>query len=220
MNKITAIIEQLKSKTPFALARFNDGEVIAMAQPGATVARGDQYAYEDLSIALYRALTHKQDNYWVGLPCSVCWPQYSEAVKRVLTEDYDYYTSAVVLTNRNWKTAIEEIPPLLKDRHVTWIAGKGQNTKELTFKVHTQWEVPVQNAWRDYERMNSLLGLIPMNEVVMLSCGPMSRVLSQEWFALRPDLTIIDAGSTWDPFTRDVWHRCHKGNLPPCSECN
>ena len=41
------------------------------------------------------------------------------------------------------------------------------------------------------------------------------------------DLTIIDIGSTFDPFTRDVWHNCHKGweetgfnQTAPCKECN
>ena len=56
--------------------------------------------------------------------------------------------------------------------------------------------------------------------VVMITCGPMSRVLAKDWFSERPDLTVLDIGSTWDPYTRDVWHSCHNGTLPPCKGCN
>ena len=35
--------------------------------------------------------------------------------------------------------------------------------------------------------------------IVLVTCGPMARVLVKEWYEKRPDLTIIDIGSTFRP---------------------
>ena len=48
--------QNLEEKTPFAFARFNDGEMMAVDNVGCTVARGDQVGNEPLSNALHEAL--------------------------------------------------------------------------------------------------------------------------------------------------------------------
>ena len=60
-----------------------------------------------------------------------------------------------------------------------------------------------------------------------VSLGPTARILVKDWFEKYPDITFIDVGSNFDPFTRKVYHNCHKGweetgfNIgKPCSECN
>ena len=90
----------IKDKTPFAYARFNDGEMMAIDQIGAIVARGDQYVDESLSAALTEAIKYKQDNYYIGIPCSKCYPRYNKLANELIG-DYKFKTSAVVTTNRN-----------------------------------------------------------------------------------------------------------------------
>jgi hypothetical protein len=55
---------------------------------------------------------------------------------------------------------------------------------------------------------------------VILSCGPLATWGACQIFCARPDLTVIDQGSTWDPETRDVEFECHKGTLKHCPVCN
>ena len=64
-------------------------------------------------------------------------------------------------------------------------------------------------------------------DIIMISSGPTARVLSKEFFEIDPTRTYIDIGSTFDPFTRNVWHNCHKGWLETgfnktkrCIKCN
>lgn len=220
MEQIEQLLDNLKNEVPFALSRFNDGEMLGLISPGSTVARGDQYVDITLSTALAEALTYEQKNYWVGLPCSVCFPQYSRVAKNLVRSEYQYQTHAVVLTNRNWKRSIEEIPKLLENRTVYWVSGNDQDISKLSFVISEHYKVPTVNAWKDYSLAKGFLSEFEQNSIVIVSCGPMSRVLVKEWFSERPDLTVLDAGSTWDPFTRNVWHNCHKGTLAPCSECN
>jgi hypothetical protein len=201
MHHIDTLLSNLKHNIPFALARFNDGEMMGITNPGCVVARGDQVVNSEL-------------------PCSVCFPEYSDIADNLIDLNYEYLTHAVVLTNRNWEQVVAEVPELIKDKTVYWVSGHDQDISKLTFTITEQHIVPAVNAWRVYPSMKDLLSKFEENSIVMISCGPMSRVLTKDWFSLRPDLTVLDIGSTWDPFTRDVWHNCHKGILAPCPECN
>ena len=220
MHHIDTLLTNLEQNVPFALARFNDGEMMGIISPGSVVARGDQIVNVELSQMLDNALQYQQENYWVGLPCSTCFPEYSDVAKRLVDTNYEYLTHAVVFTNRNWKRVIEEIPELMKDRTVYWISGHDQDISKLPFSIEKQHVVPVKDAWRVYPSMKALHNEFEQGATVMLTCGPMSRVLTKDWFSERPDLTVLDVGSTWDPYTRDVWHRCHNGTLPACPGCN
>ena len=65
-------LENIRTKTPFGYARFNDGEMMAIDQIGSVVARGDQIVDESLHNALNEAITYKQERYYIGIPCSLC----------------------------------------------------------------------------------------------------------------------------------------------------
>jgi hypothetical protein len=220
MNKYNILLDKLKNKENFALSRFNDGEVIGMARPGSVVARGDQLVNPTLSKALIDAIKHEQEDYWVGLPCSLCWPEHFSYASNLVRKDYEYKTCAVVLTNRNWRNFIEEFPKTIQGRKVVWVSGEDQTFDSLSFKVDKSIFVKSKDGWSSYEDIKDSYKELAPNSIVILSCGPLSRVLAKEWFEKRQDLTILDVGSVWDPFTRDVWHNCHTGNLSPCKECN
>ena len=227
MQKYNTLIEKLETKTPFALGRFNDGEMLGIWQAGQVVARGDQMVSMELRDKLTDALKHNQNDYWVGLPCSKCFPQHSNLAKTLVDPRYPFQTHAVVFTNRHWKNFIEVFPTLINDRKVYWVGGEDQTMEWLPFDVTTQYLVPKQDAWSSYSEAKEFIKDFDEGSIVLITCGPMSRVLTKEWYEKRPDLTIIDIGSTFDPFTRNVWHNCHKGweetgfNLTaPCEECN
>jgi len=222
--------QNLKNNIPFAFARFNDGEMMGIANVGSIVARGDQYVDTSLSEALKDAIQHRQENYYVGIPCSQCYPQYNKLAKE-LVGDYEHVTSAVVTTNRNWKKFIDVFPKLVAGKRVLWISGNDQDTdklKEIGIEVAKKGHLPGKNSWRFYDHvLKTFPATFQPGDVVCISLGPTARVLVKEWYKQMPDITFIDVGSNFDPFTRGVYHNCHKGwketgfNIgKKCQECN
>lgn len=226
--KYDQLITNLKDKEPFTLVRYNDGEMMAITNPGCTVARGDQIVpislTSNLAVGLVKANT--LENYIVGLPCSVCYPQHRKVADSLLG-DGSLTTRATIFTNRNWKRAVRDIEETLNadTREVYWIGGEDQDTTKLPFSI-TRLHCLSKNTWSQFPDLLPQYINFPEDAVIFLSCGPTARVLAYYWSTLRPDLTIIDIGSTFDPMTRGVEHNCHKfdakGNnlAKPCSECN
>tara|TARA_R100000008_G_scaffold84529_1_gene72157 strand:- start:3544 stop:4248 length:705 start_codon:yes stop_codon:yes gene_type:complete len=220
----------LKNNIPFGFARFNDGEMMGVDRVGSMVARGDQYVDVSLSNALKEALCHKQENYYIGIPCSLCYPYYNK-LSRDLIGDYELITRAVVTTNRNWQKFIEDFPVAMSDRTLHWVGGKDQDTeplKEMGLNIGRIARIPNKNSWSFYDKIEQQMPEhFQPGDVVGISLGPTARVLVRHWFEKYPEVTFIDMGSNFDPFTRNVWHNCHKGwketgfNLTKrCEECN
>jgi hypothetical protein len=222
MNKITNILENLSTNTPFAINRFNDGELIGINRPGSVVARGAQAVNQELSSKLKEALQHQQKNYWIGIPCSVCFPDLHKLSLSLIDIMYPFLTHAVVLTNRNLKLFTEEFPKRVKGRSLIWVSGEDQDIKGLEkigITIFNHIKVPTMNAWSAYDQVKNFDEFQP-EDIVMCSCGPLSRILVREWFEKFPDITFIDIGSTFDPYTRNNKLRVHLGTLPACKECN
>jgi len=222
MDKINLILDNISNNISQALARFNDGELIGIQQIGATVARGAQTVDHTLSSKLKEAIQYKQINYWVGLPCSVCYPQHSRLAQTLIDRSYPHLTHAVVITNRNLKLVTEELPKRLNNKTIKWVSGEDQNIKGLEkvgINISEHLKVPTINAWKSYDSIKSYTNFQP-GEVILCSCGPLSRVLVREWFEKYPSTTFLDIGCLFDPYTRDKWMRVHLGTLPECKECN
>lgn len=230
INDMDWFLDNLKNKVPFAFARFNDGEMMAIDRIGSVVARGDQVVDRSLSEALREAIKYKQENYYVGIPCSMCYPRLNNLANELVGE-YEFLTSAVVTTNRNWKKFIDNFPKTIEDRNLIWIGGNDQDNeslKEIGLRVKKMAKIPRTNSWSYFNTINQMIPqYFEDGDVVGISLGPTARVLVRKWFEEYPNITFIDMGSNLDPFTRNVWHNCHKGwketgfNLTkPCPECN
>jgi len=223
-------IENLQNNIPFGYARFNDGEMMAIDQIGSVVARGDQVVDESLHNALNEAIIYKQERYYIGIPCSLCYPHLASLAREVVG-DYDYLTSAVATTNRNWQHFITSFPVAMDERRLIWIGGNDQNAhaiRAMGIDVAKTALVPRVNSWEYYEKIRQTVPqYFQPGDVVGISLGPTARVLVRQWFEEYPDLTFIDMGSNLDPITRNVRHNCHRGweetgfNLTKrCAECN
>lgn len=224
MHRITEIFKNLEDGVPQALARFNDGEMRGIVRVGDTVARGCQKVNEHLSEKLKEAICHKQKNYWIGLPCEKCFPRWAKHASKFIDPEYEFLTKAVVNTNRNLWLMWNEFPKLLKGKMVYWVSGNDQRFDVLREKIGIlvcqKASLPTKNAWREYDLVRDDYRTFVKGGIVILSCGPMAEVLVKEWFGKRPDVTFLDLGSTFDPYTRNVLHNCHKGTLKKCLICN
>lgn len=224
MHRIGEILKNLEDGVPQALARFNDGEMRGIVRVGDTVARGCQRVGEHLSDKLKEALSHRQERYWIGLPCEKCFPRWAKHAKNYIDPDYKYLTKAVVNTNRNLDLVWESLPKLFKGKIIYWISGKDQDFNKLRTStgvvVYQKESLPLKNAWSMYDEIRDDYRVFAKGGIVVLSCGPMAEVLVKEWYERRPDVTFLDLGSTFDPFTRNVWHSCHLKKLKHCPVCN
>ena len=212
----------LEENIPFSLARFNDGEMMGVKATGSVVARGDQVVNDSLRNKLIEAIQHRQENYWIGKPCSTCFPKHYD-LYRTYVPEYNYETYAVQFCNNgNWDKVINKLQNIFQERSVYWVSGHDQDIKKLGFYSSIKKHImhSNRNGWIDYERVRKLSPIFEDGCVVIISSGPMSRVLAYEWFKENPNCTFLDVGSLFDPFTRNVWHNCHKGKLNFCKECN
>ena len=228
-NQVGIILDMLNINVSFGFARFNDGEMMGIDHVGAKVARGDQIVNESLHLALKEAIQYQQENYFVGMPCSSCFPKYSKLAQKLVKQPKSYQLNAVAMTNRNWVKFVVDFPKVVGDKSIIWISGDDQNldflTKTMGLNIEKHFLFPRKNSWKDYNQVRDLN--ITTGDIIIISLGPAARVYVREMFEKYPDKTFIDIGSTFDPFTRNVWHNCHKGwlekgfnNTKSCKICN
>jgi hypothetical protein len=228
-NQYKFVIDNLKNNIPFAYVRFNDGEMMGIDKIGSVVARGDQFVDETLHDKLKESISYKSNNYFIGIPCSKCFPYYHSLAKNIIG-DYDKIISAVALTNRNWLKFIQESIGILSDKRVHYISGDDQTIDNLVdifkFNIINHIKVNSRNSWANYDELKKYIVNINDGDVVLISLGPTARVLCYDFFKQNNKATFIDVGSIYDPYTRNVRHNCHKGwengfNLTSrCEICN
>ena len=224
MHKLGLLLQLTSSKIPWALARFNDGEIRAMTNTAGKVARGDQKLSADLMSSMRWAIAQRQENLFMGLPCSKCYPAMRiVALTKTVDLPPSVTTAATVLTNRNLKAFKEGMAKILNDqkRPVHWFAGEDQDVSKLPFHVETRINLPLQDAYgKSHDLLSDQSYYKGGGDVTFLSCGPLATIIAVDLFKRFPFATFIDVGSVWDPETRGVRHRCHTGRLPACAECN
>jgi hypothetical protein len=223
------IIKNISNNTPFAFSRFNDGEIMGIERPNSIVSRGAQVVDNSLHELLKKSITHKQKNYYIGIPCSKCYPKYYNIANDLIGE-YEYKVRAVCNINRNYAKFISELKKVLKNKQIIWIGGDDQNIKNITdvldIKIKQGFLFSSKNVWDERELIKKSLNVVGEGDIVMFSLGPTGRILSQEMFYEKQNSTFIDVGSLLDPITRNVWHSYYLGwekgfnKTKKCKICN
>lgn len=229
MQKYKEIMKLFEEQEPFSFVRFNEGEMEGVQGVGKVVARGDQKVDNTLHQALIDALEYREDNYWIGGVCSVCFPEQYVTYREYLPEgSYEYETHAVVfINNKHWKRFLYDFGKYHAGRDIYWISGEDQNIELLQDypdlnqpNIVEHIKVPTQNAWKERDKVFDRLQTFEKGSIVIMSCGPLSRIIGHKGWEINKEVTWFDSGAIFDPFTRDVWHRCHTGVLKYCPECN
>lgn len=219
MKRYNELMKVILSGDPFAFARFNDGEMMGIAKVFSTVARGCQVVDPLLQKKLLEALHYEADNYWKGFPCPTCYNvHYNNFFWR--TQNYKHLVYAVILVNNgHWKKFMEDIKKI-GDRPVHWVSGVDQDAEKTGLNIISQVFVPIKNAFDAYFKVKDYYRKVKPGELVVLSCGPLSRVLAKEWYEQNPEGSYLDAGSAFDPITKNKWLNCHKNTGKYCKDCN
>ena len=221
MNRYDKLIKIILSGDPFAFARFNDGEMLAIDGLRTVVARGGQEVNPMLSSKLKEALEYCAEGYWKGVPCPTCYPEHSSRFFELVSRlDVDRLVYAVTLVNNgHWVKFMDDIKKI-GDRPVRWVSGIDQRAEKTGLNIIDHVVVPMKNAFDAYFHVKDYYKEVNPGDLVILSCGPMSRVLCKEWYYMNPDGSYLDAGSAFDPITRNVWLNCHKETVHYCKDCN
>jgi len=230
IKKYDWFFENLQNKVNFCYVRFNDGEMMGIERLGAVAARGDQIVNSSLKAALTDAIKHRQSNYYVGIPCSICYPHLNRLAKEIVG-DYKLTTSAVLLTNRNWKYFYDNFSKSMTSRKMLWVGGKDQDPEKLKdYGLNIEKTIRVHNkdSWSFYEDLKNVIPKYVKDDyVVGISLGPTARVLCRRLFEEFPNVTFLDMGSLLDPVTKGKYFDAHKGweqtgfnYVRRCKECN
>lgn len=212
-------LNNLENNIPFAFSRFNDGEMGGLMYDNFIASRGAQKVSPELRSKLKNSITFKKDNYWVGIPCPECFPEMNKLADD-LVGDYPYKTLAVDLINKNYPRFIKEVYPLLQTKKIYWVGGDDQDLSNIQLDIVKQYKLNTVNAFKNYDVIKDEYLNFEDGSIVILSLGPLERILAQEWFEKKDTLTYLGFGSMLDPWTRGVQHSYHKGTLKPCKICN
>jgi hypothetical protein len=205
--KLEHFVDKLNRKESFALNRFNDGEMGVILGTHSVVSRGDQKSSILLKLKLLEAITYRCDDYYIGLPDKKFEEAFNNA--EMIIGDYDNLTSSVVLHDDNWTDALRGIVNNAdKFNNIIWVGSEKHEVDKLPFKVNRHIKTKHQNSFDDYYSIRK--ERIDPGSLVLVSCGPLGRVLVKEWFDRDDSLTIIEAGSIFDPITQGVWRSYQK----------
>jgi len=201
MQDMLAMLKLIRSRTPWALARFGDADAVALEQLG-PLPKVNVHDPEDvdkpLQEALTKALSHTQENYWVGTCCPKCRPRQSRQLRK-LARTKNLTTSNITqsLTRLDFIKAFKESYPC-----VWWVAGDNHDAAGVPIPA-THIMVPATCAWSFYEGVRTFETRLEPGDVVFLSAGRLANVLVAEWFAKHPDCTFINIGTMFDNTTRN-----------------
>lgn len=229
--QVQIFLDLITRGEPFAFTRFDSGAMSGITKVGKVVAHGDQVVDLSLHTRLIEAISHTQKNYFIGVPCADCAPEFFNLARQYVQQPMRYALSATALSNRNWPKAITGLSDSCKGRRCAWISGDDQQLSQvqdvLGISIASHLTFPRKNSWGSYEEITRQYETLPDEiDMVFVSLGPTASIFIQEMFERNPQRTFIDIGSTFDPFTRNVWHDAHlewqhgRNRLAPCRTCN
>jgi hypothetical protein len=195
---------------PFLVVKFNDGEWNAMVGKSGTNCDNHTYSI-DLKVDLLEAYKNlKEVAYISDYIVNFCaFPTHAELANKI-GYPQKHFINFALLHDLPYAGQVESLTPELYDffealrvdtRHKIFVGPKRIASGVNEFlDVDLFLAVPLLNAYdKVHETLELLLEHSKEDSVVMMSCGFMSCILSHYLHTSRPDVTIIDLGSSIDP---------------------
>ncbi len=216
----------LESKTPFHFSHQNDGEISLMTHPKTTIAsRGNQPGDQTISEAIRKSLYFRAENFYVGIPCSNCYPSMHENALKVTGTNQPHVMLANTLINSNYQNTLQLLKKIMPERNVVLVTSVNSDVDAFSDYFNVKpvivIEVPNVNAWSVYNDLkDKWKDCVSNGDLVLFCCGPLGRVLSADWFRKNETITSLELGSLFDPITQKQMYLYHQKILHPCSVCN
>lgn len=230
------VLENILNGEPFSFARFNDGEMSAIAlgrrfeadeeEPGHTyaVARGEQRPTKQLAADLQKCLASFSPQLVIGLCCPHCYPAHYEEGER-LRDCRTPVVNANILQNGTWRVTCATLRLALQrepNRPFLWIGGGHQSVSGVAAALGRTprfLAVPQTDAHTDVDLILDALMDCEEGTLVGLSCGPTSRIIAVRSALMNLEITALDLGSLLDPWSIGVRRGYHMYYGKVCDVC-
>tara|TARA_B110000261_G_scaffold164007_1_gene211752 strand:+ start:1132 stop:1791 length:660 start_codon:yes stop_codon:yes gene_type:complete len=181
----------------------------------------EQNASSELSNKLKKSLIHTQKNYFPGVSCSICYPvlrKYAILMRnqKLIWNALSFHHTKIVYFN--------DVLQSLEGKRIHWIINERHDLSRLknccNINTDSTIQVPSVNAFDKYKEVFDHHTQFEKGSIVILLCGCLGRVLAQEWFYLKSDVTFLCLGSYFDSIILQKPH-CydHIDNHKHCDEC-
>ena len=92
--------------------------------------------------------------------------------------------------------------------------------KKYELDIENKIVVPPKNAFSVYETIKHEIDNIKENSIVLLLCGPLGRILAQEWFDKKDNVTYLCIGSYFDSILENRTYLYDTENHNYCFSCS
>lgn len=190
------IINKIENGQHFSFSRYGDGELSCMFGKKGHNCDGHEY-FEDLGLRLNEAFLDPRGV--IGMQ-RLGYEMYKDQLGPNIWADADVFHKA------SMRGELKELFDLLIWLNVI-IVGPHHLRKLEIYKHFI--EVPLRNAWKDYDNIREQVKRnIDPGDIVLYCCGMMSEVLI--WDMYSDDITQIDIGSALDPYVGVRSRNYHK----------
>ncbi len=187
------IVDNLKSRTPFAFSRWGDGEINAVLGKKGSNCDGHEY-FVNMGLKL-RAILYNDQPYMMAVG------PLAAKIHHAVLPDIDWHNAAA-LADASIKDGMKDFFEVLRMRQrKDQVVTVGHEALVMLNFSHI-W-TPPEDAWLSYP--DTLTGIRDYchrtkDAVVLLCCGMMSGVMLHELY--KEGVTVIDAGSVLDPYVK------------------
>ena len=193
------ILENIKSKTPFSLSRYGDGEWSAIFEKGGSNCDQHQY-FPDMGKELKRIVLSEPE-YIAGIQ-PLTMSHYREQVVNFAGElDIDWVNSDV-LHDANITENLKRFFDAIKGQHVIMVAPERLRKIHDKIQFEDFIEVPLKDCWLEKESIEKkLFEMLPQKEYcIILFCASMATnvMIDDMYKYYGKQHTFIDAGSIFD----------------------
>lgn len=198
----------LKSDKKFSIARYGDGEMIAMR--GETISsgygewntNGEDPRYSIAREYLETSFKFKDPGYYVGIVCPCCQGMDNfNKMKQESGQEDSQLTYANIFVNSNYEFFVQNFIPLFTNKQVVLVANKTSQVQNLPFSGGF---IPVEyDAWvKNLDLVDILERSNTTDKLYLFACGPLGKILAQRLWAVNKNNTYLDIGSTLHPWLR------------------
>ena len=205
-EEIVKFYEKLKNGENFSIARYGDGEMIAMR--GETISsgygewntNGTDPRYSIARDYLATSFKFKDPGYYVGIVCPCCQGMDNfNKMKSESGQEDSQLTYANIFVNSNYGFFVQNFIPLFREKRVILVANKNSKVQNLPFGgefIGVEYDAWVKNI----DLVEQLEKANIQNTLFLFACGPLGKILAQRLWANNKNNTYLDIGSTLHPW--------------------
>lgn len=193
-DEFDKLFNLVKSKTPFAFARFSDGEVTVLKNKRLVLAekyfiQEDVYGTNPVGAPipymeeerkefnptehtfyhhkLVEAYQYRKKNYFKGIPGTNEWGSqaFDYCINLYGEDDHEHLTFANVLINGNYSRFIDEMVPLFKNKNIVLVCNANATLNGLPFEVKQAFGIGSNCMVNDYPLVDVIKDYIKTNDI-------------------------------------------------------